>query len=277
MQLLYTSDLHGQYRRYQELRLLIEEHQPDVAILGGDLLPHYGHTQSSIQSQIQFIKKDLREFLTNHSHTIPIGFILGNDDWAACLPFLGQLADEFPIQYLPENPLIINNTQILGYSYVPPTPFLAKDFDKLDKQNDLAPDYPPLVYISENGKIRSKDAATLLEQRSSMEEDLSKLRAPADCVFVAHAPPFQTQLDRLESGQSVGSQSVLNWIKRHRPILSLHGHIHESPKVSGKYWDTIGNTICINPGQAEDQLCAVIIDIDDTIKVQHTVYGEMEL
>jgi Icc-related predicted phosphoesterase len=40
-----------------------------------------------------------------------------------------------------------------------------------------------------------------------------------------------------------GSQALLDVIKRHQPMLGLHGHIHE-----GRARINIGQTVCINPG-----------------------------
>jgi Icc-related predicted phosphoesterase len=40
-----------------------------------------------------------------------------------------------------------------------------------------------------------------------------------------------------------GSQSVRKAIETHQPMLSLHGHIHESQAVI-----RMGRTTCINPG-----------------------------
>jgi Icc-related predicted phosphoesterase len=77
-------------------------------------------------------------------------------------------------------------------------------------------------------------------------------------IFNIHPPPKGTKLDpaprlneRLEVVTStgaavmdhVGSQAVLDALERHQPLLSLHGHIHES---AGQ--DQIGRTVAINPG-----------------------------
>jgi Icc-related predicted phosphoesterase len=40
-----------------------------------------------------------------------------------------------------------------------------------------------------------------------------------------------------------GSSAVTDAIRRYQPLISLHGHIHESTAVT-----TIGRTTCINPG-----------------------------
>jgi hypothetical protein len=34
-----------------------------------------------------------------------------------------------------------------------------------------------------------------------------------------------------------------------QPLVTLHGHIHEAPEISGAYMDRLGDTVMINPGQ----------------------------
>jgi len=78
------------------------------------------------------------------------------------------------------------------------------------------------------------------------------------CIFNVHVPPFGTTLDACpkldrnlqvvyEMGMLVqthaGSQTLLDVIKKHQPLLGLHGHIHE-----GRARINIGKTVCINPG-----------------------------
>jgi len=41
----------------------------------------------------------------------------------------------------------------------------------------------------------------------------------------------------------VGSTAVRHVIERHRPLLGLHGHVHESRGL----W-RFGRTLCLNPG-----------------------------
>jgi Icc-related predicted phosphoesterase len=43
--------------------------------------------------------------------------------------------------------------------------------------------------------------------------------------------------------------AVLRWINRHQPLLTLHGHIHESPDVTGRHAARLGRTVCHQPGQ----------------------------
>ncbi len=68
-------------------------------------------------------------------------------------------------------------------------------------------------------------------------------------------------LDKCAHGLEVGSKAVYEFLKRRQPRLSLHGHIHESPACSEKWWGKIGQTVCIQPGQLES-LSYVLIDLD---------------
>ncbi|MBA3687501.1 MAG: metallophosphoesterase [Chloroflexi bacterium] len=91
-----------------------------------------------------------------------------------------------------------------------------------------------------------------------LEAMASRLQDPGKSIFNFHVPPQGTHLDQaalldetftpiVSSGRvqigNVGSTSVRGLIEHYQPILSLHGHIHESPGMS-----KIGKTVAINPG-----------------------------
>jgi Icc-related predicted phosphoesterase len=100
-----------------------------------------------------------------------------------------------------------------------------------------------------------------------LEEDelYAKLRAladqltdPAGAIFNLHVPPYDSGLDtaaRLDdefrpvtsAGEPVmvpvGSTAVRQLIEEVQPLLSVHGHVHESRGVG-----TIGRTTILNPG-----------------------------
>lgn len=50
----------------------------------------------------------------------------------------------------------------------------------------------------------------------------------------------------------IGSVDIYEFLKAKQPLLSLHGHIHESPDTEkGSWMNQIGTTTCIQPGQTE--------------------------
>jgi Icc-related predicted phosphoesterase len=73
----------------------------------------------------------------------------------------------------------------------------------------------------------------------------------------------------------VGSKALRNKIIEEQPILTLHGHIHEAPRKSGRWVEEIGKTISVNPGQGEE-FHAVIFNIENKKlkNIKHTIYGE---
>ena len=72
-------------------------------------------------------------------------------------------------------------------------------------------------------------------------------------IFVPHAPPRDTKLDRVLLGKHVGSTAVRAFIEQHQPDVVVCGHIHEARGV-----DSIGKTQIVNCGQAGKGYYAVI-------------------
>jgi uncharacterized protein len=127
--------------------------------------------------------------------------------------------------------------------------------------------------------------------RDIAEDELSeRIRAAADsiedprrAIFDIHVPPYDTKLDRAPrldgelrpvmtaSGDPeivpVGSTAVREAILEYRPLLGLHGHIHESPAV-----DRLGSTTVINPGSeyGEGILRGALVDLTANGTIERT-------
>ncbi len=63
-------------------------------------------------------------------------------------------------------------------------------------------------------------------------------------ILVTHAPPLNTNADKLPDGRHVGSESIRKIIEEHNPDINICGHIHEAQSI-----DKIGETVIMNPGQ----------------------------
>lgn len=102
---------------------------------------------------------------------------------------------------------------------------------------------------------RELDEDDLYERGRALAEQLED---PASAIFNLHVPPFDSGLDRANevnddltlnyvSGHpveaAVGSTAVRQLIEEYQPLLSLHGHIHESRGEA-----RIGRTLAINSG-----------------------------
>jgi Icc-related predicted phosphoesterase len=74
----------------------------------------------------------------------------------------------------------------------------------------------------------------------------------------------------------VGSRALREFIEQYQPPLTLHGHIHESPRESGYYAEQLGTTWSVNPGSEREHLNAVVLDTEDIAgTLWHTIYGTL--
>jgi hypothetical protein len=81
-------------------------------------------------------------------------------------------------------------------------------------------------------------------------------------VFVPHAPPARTSLDRTWSGLHVGSRAVREFIERRAPDLVICGHIHEARGT-----ERLGQTLIVNCGAA-GQGCYALADIGEAVSAE---------
>jgi Icc-related predicted phosphoesterase len=94
-----------------------------------------------------------------------------------------------------------------------------------------------------------------------IDAQAGRLRDPERAIFNLHVPPYASGLDeaplldddlRPRDGGStkgpVGSHAVRAAIERYRPMLGLHGHIHEARGAT-----KLGRTVCLNPGSVYGQ------------------------
>jgi len=115
--------------------------------------------------------------------------------------------------------------------------------------------------------------------RARLEQAIAGVTAPAErVIFNFHCPPYHSGLDDApeltedmmlkDAGRAVrpvGSTAVREAIEAHEPVLTLHGHIHESRGNC-----RIGRTLCINPGSSYEQgdLLGALVDVDGKKKVK---------
>jgi Icc-related predicted phosphoesterase len=74
-------------------------------------------------------------------------------------------------------------------------------------------------------------------------EGIDKVKDAKFKIMVPHMPPKDTKIDIITTGAHVGSQSVRDFILKHKPDIALSGHIHEA-----RGSDTIKNTLAFNAG-----------------------------
>ncbi len=266
--IIYLSDIHGNKSFYKKLLKKAEEEDIDAIVIGGDLCGRDGSTlREKINNQKIFLEKFMiplfKEFKQDNKNR-EIYLIMGNDDFRINLEVLENAEKNKILKSIHNKSMkLSNNCHIAGYSFVNPTPFRLKDWEKFDFEDDKMPQQ----LFSEEVRSAEKESGTM---HGDLEK-LKKLSNPKKTIYVVHAPPFNTKLDIITTGEHVGSKSVRKFIEREQPFLTLHGHIHESPKMSGAWKDKIGSTICINVGSSypDNKLNCAVIDLDDLNKIEY--------
>lgn len=271
---LYAADLHGDRRAYAALPDLCSKHGLNMIVLGGDMLPK-GRTM--LEAQLDFLSRELAECL-DRCASMGIAFfgLFGNDDLRAVHDTWMTLAHSRRGVYdLAERWYMLpGGFQIRGSSWVPDYPFGLKDWclrDRLDAKP--VPTHGRSIVTTRDGITVIDDPVAFFASRPTMEEQLESLVGPKDtmdrAVLVSHAPPANLGLGMLMNGEDVGSQGLRSWITRRQPLLTLSGHIHESPYVSlashgePRHTAMLGRTTCHQPGQVlPEELNYSIVDLD---------------
>ena len=55
----------------------------------------------------------------------------------------------------------------------------------------------------------------------------------------------------------VGSMAIRRFIEDRQPLITLHGHIHESPRLTGYWQQQFGKTIAFSAAHDGPQLAVV--------------------
>ena len=281
-QWLFTSDLHGHPPYYEALIATVAARRPSIVILGGDLGPHApGPDGPKVQRAFwQGPFTEAAQRLAEASPGVRLFLLMGNDDWAVNHDVLaaGEPASWSLLHdRVHELGAGEGGLALAGLSWVPITPFAIKDWERWDTADAPPGERLSGVRSSAAGPVPvTFDPAARGETIEDALADLARRSDPARTVYVVHSPPFGTACDQVEGPRHVGSRALRAFLERHQPPWSLSGHIHEAPRISGRFHDTIGRTRVVNPGQfdAGKAWCAVLFDPRDPgAPLEHTVRG----
>jgi Icc-related predicted phosphoesterase len=280
--LVYTSDVHGDLELYRAAGEAALTAKADALIFGGDLCPGTPSPRhiDLPQSQPAFLLEQLAPLVEEWKSMLPTMaacVIPGNDDCGTILAALEEMENRKLLVNLHQKKVALDDFELIGLAFVPPTPFSFKDFERRDTPQSRRPE-PQLarpVLATAEGFKTLEDFDAYLDAQPTIEEELSRLNPerPGKTVAVMHSPPFETRCDVLFNGEHIGSRAIRRWIERHQPLLTLHGHIHESPKQSGSFFDRIGSTVVINPGASGRRPHWVLLDLENIAALEHSVYG----
>ncbi len=283
MKIIYVTDLHGCEWKYAKTFDAAARLGASAVVNGGDMYPK----NIELTRQNEFIEGYLDLHLMRYDEA-GIAFLCmpGNDDLVAFDPLLAHVCGRHPATRLIAGRRVeLGPYDVIGFNLVTDYPFRLKDRCRLDdEESAIGFQYGP--GLVSNGEWPAFKGFTTLEDRPryarslpTIGQELAKLpklsrlnesgessdsRGPRDAartVYVIHDPPAGLGLDVCGHGAKVGSSSVREFILERGPMLTLHGHIHESPRETGTWKARLGDTTCVQPGQLS-MLTYVVIDIE---------------
>ncbi len=271
----FASDLHGQVERYQKLFAAIRAERPAAVFLGGDLLPsgfgiavqdaaHPDFISNVLRAGFADLKRDLLDAYPR------VFLILGNDDPRVEEAALLEGAEAKLWEYIHERCAPWGARRVYGYACVPPTPYLLKDWERYDVSRFVDPGC-----LSPEEGFRSVPVLPNVVRHGTIQEDLERLAGDDDvsnAIFLFHSPPYRTKLDRAAlDGMAVdfapldvhvGSIAIRRFIEVRQPLATLHGHIHESARLTASWRDQIGGTHLFGAAHDGPELALVRFDLD---------------
>jgi Icc-related predicted phosphoesterase len=281
----FVSDPHGHTDRYLKLFELIRAERPAAVLLGGDLLPSELSTIASLAfNHVDFVNDFLARRLIRLRAELGNAYprvllILGNDDSRSQEAAFIAAGSSGIWEYVHDRRVTVDGRDVYGYAFVPPTPFMLKDWERYDVSQYVDPGC-----VSPEHGVRSVPSPENVVRYATIKDDLSDLvgtRAVHEAIFLFHAPPYGTNLDRAAlDGKSfdhvpldvhVGSIAIQRFIESRGPLVTLHGHVHESARLTGAWSQQIGRTHCFSAAHDGPELALVRFDPDRPAEATRTL------
>jgi Icc-related predicted phosphoesterase len=298
MKIFFATDIHGSEVCWRKFLNSAAFYKADLVVLGGDvtgkamvpIVAHPGYWQVTVRGETHKLesKEALETIMTRIRNSGFYPAIVSPDE----LQHLGE--NEGAVDQRFEKEMISSLDRWLdmadGKLKGGQIPCILNGGNDDIFEIDAVIESSPCVSFAE-GKLMDLGGFSLVSMgwtnptpwntyREAPEEDLApKIEALAALVpdmgraiFNFHAPPYGTGLDDapaldenlrpMHGGavmKPVGSKAVREAILKHQPMLSVHGHIHESRAIK-----RLGRTMAINPGSVygDGVLQGAVIELD---------------
>ncbi len=265
MKIIYVTDLHGNEAKYWRAFEAAKERGAQAVVNGGDMLSMEDDLH---RSQREFIEGFLDGYFAafEKAGITHLG-LLGNDD----LKIHDESFDAVCSKYsraanLAQKKVKLGEFEFIGMNWVVDYPFQLKDRCRRDtKDYVFQRQLGPGLMSNERGFETLPGWFSFAGTLPTIADELETLPKPKNLkktIYVIHMPPAGLGLDVCWSGEQVGSKAITKFIDRTQPLLTLHGHIHESFAKSGVWNARVGDTVCVQPGQTKsDAVSYAIIDL----------------
>ncbi len=271
--IVFSADLHGNCDQYRKLVCFAQKERVNAVVIGGDIAPKHLSWDDYIGGQREFLRDQLPAVLEPlKASGIRVLLMMGNDD---CSSNMDVLESNSSWECIHGKRLHLNDgIDVVGYSHVPITPFGIKDWEKHDLTT--IPWRKAVAYemkkrnlkgMKSNGNCWTDFSFSRKARHDSIETDLKQelyTKNAHRTLYVMHSPPVDTSLDCIVNRSHVGSFAIKQFILGAQPHMTLHGHIHETVDVSGKYIEALGSTVCVAAGNDPfaDRLAVILFDLE---------------
>jgi uncharacterized protein len=298
MKIFFATDIHGSEVCWRKFLNSAAFYKADLVVLGGDvtgkamvpITAYNGYWQVTLRGETQRLdsKAELDEVMTKIRNSGFYPAIVSQEELTHLGENEGAVDQRFSQEMLSslDRWLDMADGKLRGGD-IPC--ILNGGNDDIFEIDDII-ESSPCVSFAE-GKLLDLDGFSLVSMgwtnptpwdtyREAPEEELAaKIEAVAGLVpdmgraiFNFHAPPYGTGLDEAPAldetlrpvlggavMKPVGSKAVRDAILKHQPLLSVHGHIHESRGIK-----KLNRTLAINPGSVygDGVLQGAVIDLD---------------
>ena len=282
MRLFFATDIHGSETCWRKFLNSAAFYKADLVILGGDvtgkvmvpIVAHQGYWQVTVRGQEHRLEtqQELDDIQRQIRNTGSYPAIVSPDELQQLSREEGAVDRRFTVEMTRslDRWLDMADGKLRG-GEIPC--ILNGGNDDIWEIDDII-EQSPCVSFAE-GKVIDLDGFQLVsmgwtnptpwdtfreapepELATKIESVVSRVPDMERAIFNFHAPPYGTGLDEAPALDAtlrpiaggavmkpVGSTAVRDAIMKHQPMLSVHGHIHESRAIK-----KMGRTLAINPG-----------------------------
>ena len=298
MKIFFATDIHGSEVCWRKFLNSAAFYKADLVVLGGDvtgkamvpITEYNGYWQVTLRGETMRLdtRAELDDVMTRIRNSGFYPALVSQDELTYLGENEGAVDQRFSVEMLSslDRWLDMADGKLRGGQI--PCILNGGNDDIFEIDNII--ESSPCVSFAE-GKLLDLDGFSLVSMgwtnptpwdtyREAPEPELAaKIEAVAGLVpdmgraiFNFHAPPYGTGLDEapalddtlrpMHGGavmKPVGSTAVRDAILKHQPLLSVHGHIHESRGIK-----KMQRTLAINPGSVygDGVLQGAVIDLD---------------
>lgn len=298
MKIFFATDIHGSEICWRKFLNAAAFYKADMVILGGDvtgkvmipIVAHNGYWQVTVRGESHRIenREALADIETQIRNRGSYPAIVSPDELQHLSEEEGEVDRRFSVEMMHslDRWLDMADGKLRGGQI---GCILNGGNDDIFEIDDMIESSPCVTFAE--GKVLDLGGFSMVSMgwtnptpwdtfREAPEDELAgKIGAVAEhvpdmgrAIFNFHAPPYGTGLDDAPSldatlrpihggavMKAVGSVAVRDAINKHQPLLSVHGHIHESRGVK-----KMGRTLAINPGSVygDGVLQGAVIELD---------------